>query len=375
MLPGVRFACDAYVELVRESPLVDAVASSLTEFFAPDIMSKRIAAWEQHYPWVDAEALGYFKVRVTRARADGDEALAYVVANATSRALQEACVAALVRKTEILWHLLDCVHAATVTGAGAGDAVIARGQPPAAREQGAAARRSRARASTCCSIPERGLELTETAARIAEALRPGAHGGGHRRRSSPRPTPTPTTQRIEDEVLTFLRSLDERGLLVDDGRGRRRVSPEAATEAPRPYTLVAELTYRCPLACGYCSNPLELDKHARELDTAAWKRVLGEAAALGVLQVNLTGGEPLVRDDLEELVAAARAHELYVNLITSGVPLDARAPRAPQGRRPRQPAALRAGHGRRGRPLDRGARLPRPPSSRSRRRRARSGCR
>jgi pyrroloquinoline-quinone synthase len=120
VLPGVRFACDAYVGLVRESALVVAVASSLTEMFAPDIMSKRIAAWEQHYPWVGAEALGYFKVRVTRARADGDEGLAYVVANATSRALQEACVAALVRKTEILWHLLDCVHAATVTGAARG---------------------------------------------------------------------------------------------------------------------------------------------------------------------------------------------------------------------------------------------------------------
>lgn len=118
VLPGVRFACDAYVGLVRESALVVAVASSLTEMFAPDIMSKRIAAWEQHYPWVGAEALGYFKVRVTRARADGDEGLAYVVANATSRALQEACVAALVRKTEILWHLLDCVQAARAGAAG-----------------------------------------------------------------------------------------------------------------------------------------------------------------------------------------------------------------------------------------------------------------
>jgi len=129
VLPGVRFACDAYVALVSGSPLVVAVASSLTEMFAPDIMSKRIAAWEQHYPWVGAEALGYFKVRVTRARADGDEGLAYVVANATSRALQDACVAALVRKTEILWHLLDCVYQstfatfatfATVTGAARG---------------------------------------------------------------------------------------------------------------------------------------------------------------------------------------------------------------------------------------------------------------
>jgi pyrroloquinoline quinone biosynthesis protein E len=116
------------------------------------------------------------------------------------------------------------------------------------------------------------------------------------------------------------------------------VSPERSAASPReasvegggdplrvpdrPYTLVAELSYRCPLSCGYCSNPLELDKHANELDTATWQRVLGEAAALGVLQVNLTGGEPLVRGDLEELVATARAHELYVNLITSGVPLD-----------------------------------------------------
>jgi pyrroloquinoline-quinone synthase len=122
VLPGVRFACDAYVSLVRESPLVVAVASSLTEMFAPDLMSARIAAWEAHYPWVGAEALGYFKVRVTRARRDGEEGLAFVVAQATSRALQEACVAALVRKTEILWHLLDCVYASTVTGVAAAGA-------------------------------------------------------------------------------------------------------------------------------------------------------------------------------------------------------------------------------------------------------------
>jgi pyrroloquinoline quinone biosynthesis protein E len=93
-------------------------------------------------------------------------------------------------------------------------------------------------------------------------------------------------------------------------------------EAPRPYTLVAELTYRCPLACGYCSNPLDLGRGAAELDTGAWRRVLAEAAALGILQVNLTGGEPLVRDDLEAIVAEARARDLYTSLITSGVPLD-----------------------------------------------------
>jgi pyrroloquinoline-quinone synthase len=111
VLPGVRFACDAYVALVRDSPLVVAVASSLTEFFAPDLMSKRIAAWERHYPFVDAAGLGYFRGRVPRARRDAEEAVAFVVAQATTRALQEACVAALIRKTEILWHLLDCVAA------------------------------------------------------------------------------------------------------------------------------------------------------------------------------------------------------------------------------------------------------------------------
>jgi pyrroloquinoline-quinone synthase len=117
VLPGVRFACDAYVTLCRESPLVVAVASSLTEMFAPDIMSTRIAAWERHYPWVGAEALAYFRSRVPRARRDGEEGLAFVVANADTRALQEACVGALVRKTEILWHLVDCVQAAVGVGA------------------------------------------------------------------------------------------------------------------------------------------------------------------------------------------------------------------------------------------------------------------
>jgi pyrroloquinoline-quinone synthase len=116
VLPGVRFACDAYVQLVRDSPLVVAVASSLTEFFAPDLMARRIAAWEQHYPFVDPAGLAYFRGRVPRARRDSEEAIAFVVAHATSRALQEACVGALIRKTEILWHLLECVAAASGDG-------------------------------------------------------------------------------------------------------------------------------------------------------------------------------------------------------------------------------------------------------------------
>jgi pyrroloquinoline-quinone synthase len=113
VLPGVRFACDAYVTLVRDSSLVVAVASSLTEFFAPDLMSRRIAAWEQHYPFVDAAGLAYFRGRVPRARRESEEAVAFVVEQAHTRDLQDACVGALIRKTEILWHLLDCVATAS----------------------------------------------------------------------------------------------------------------------------------------------------------------------------------------------------------------------------------------------------------------------
>jgi PqqA peptide cyclase len=90
--------------------------------------------------------------------------------------------------------------------------------------------------------------------------------------------------------------------------------------APRPYTLVAELTYRCPLRCVYCSNPLDYASHRDELGTADWLRVFREAEALGVVQLNLTGGEPLVRDDLEAMVEAARGLDFYTNLITSGIP-------------------------------------------------------
>ena len=114
VLPGVRFACDAYVELVRSRSLLEAVASSLTEFFAPDIMSKRVLAWEQHYPWVSPEMLDYFRSRVTRARRDSEEAIEFVARHATTYELQERSVAALIRKTEILWHLLDCVYAAYI---------------------------------------------------------------------------------------------------------------------------------------------------------------------------------------------------------------------------------------------------------------------
>src|SRR6202166_4418145 len=89
-----------------------------------------------------------------------------------------------------------------------------------------------------------------------------------------------------------------------------------------PLALIAELTHRCPLHCVYCSNPLELNARSSELSTDAWRNVFTQAADLGVLQADFTGGEPLARPDLVQLVSAARAAGLYVNLITSGLPLD-----------------------------------------------------
>src|SRR5215831_2695724 len=94
----------------------------------------------------------------------------------------------------------------------------------------------------------------------------------------------------------------------------------AGTLAPRPYALLAELTYRCPLHCPYCSNPVGLAA-GRELDTEQWVRVIREAAALGVLQVGFSGGEPLQRKDLGRLVQVARHAGMYTNLITSGLGL------------------------------------------------------
>lgn len=95
-------------------------------------------------------------------------------------------------------------------------------------------------------------------------------------------------------------------------------------DIPAPAGMLAELTHRCPLGCPYCSNPVDLEKPASELDTATWIRVFSEAAAAGVLHVHLSGGEPCVRPDIVELTAHCANVGLYTNLITSGVGLTRR---------------------------------------------------
>ena len=95
-----------------------------------------------------------------------------------------------------------------------------------------------------------------------------------------------------------------------------------------PLWLLLELTYRCPLHCVFCYNPTEFARTGAELPTAAWKRVLEEARALGAVQLGLSGGEPLAREDLEEIVAEGHRLGYYINLITSGIGLSAARIRA-----------------------------------------------
>jgi pyrroloquinoline quinone biosynthesis protein E len=92
----------------------------------------------------------------------------------------------------------------------------------------------------------------------------------------------------------------------------------------KPFGLLAELTYSCPLACAYCSNPLALGDYADELTTAEWQRVFAEARELGVLQLHLSGGEPLLRRDIVDLVRTATELGLYTNLVTSAIGLSRR---------------------------------------------------
>ncbi|WP_243711390.1 pyrroloquinoline-quinone synthase PqqC [Actinomadura sp. KC216] len=120
VLPGVRLAVDGYVNFCRNASTLEAVASSLTELFAPDLMATRIAAWERHYPWVEREGLRYFQVRVGQGRRDSEEALRLVHAWARTPDDQERALAAFAFKCDLLWALLDAVEHAPKEGPDAG---------------------------------------------------------------------------------------------------------------------------------------------------------------------------------------------------------------------------------------------------------------
>jgi pyrroloquinoline-quinone synthase len=110
LLPGVRFAVDAYVNFVATRPWIEGVASSLTELFAPDLMRERLAAFEKHYTWIDPAGLEYFRSRPPLATRDSEHGLALVLEYCRSREGQERAVAALGRKCDILCAQLDALY-------------------------------------------------------------------------------------------------------------------------------------------------------------------------------------------------------------------------------------------------------------------------
>ena len=114
VLAGTRFACDAYVHFVRDKTVLEAVASSLTELFAPDLHKTRIAALLEHYPFANDETLAYFRTRLVQAPQDVAYGLSYVLREAKTREQQEQCLAALTFKTDVLWAQLDALHHAYV---------------------------------------------------------------------------------------------------------------------------------------------------------------------------------------------------------------------------------------------------------------------
>jgi pyrroloquinoline quinone biosynthesis protein E len=134
-----------------------------------------------------------------------------------------------------------------------------------------------------------------------------------------------------DDLRGLVTRLAQRRLLTLDGPGagaqagpppvRLAAAPAVETRRPMPFGLLAEVTYRCPLHCAYCSNPVELARYRDELDLTGWRRALDAAREIGVLQVHLSGGEPLARRDLADLVAHARGLGMYTSLVTSGIPL------------------------------------------------------
>jgi pyrroloquinoline-quinone synthase len=112
VVPGVRFAVDAYVNFARKAPWQEAVCSSLTELFAPEIHKQRLATWPEHYAWIDPEGLAYFRNRVSQARRDVEQGLAITLGHFRSRAQQERALEVLQFKLDILWAMNDAMATA-----------------------------------------------------------------------------------------------------------------------------------------------------------------------------------------------------------------------------------------------------------------------
>jgi pyrroloquinoline-quinone synthase len=206
LLPAVRAACDDYVELVRGSDLLTAVAASLTEYFAGGLMQARIEAWQRHYPFVAAEALAYFRERVTRAPVDADFALAYVIEHAKSEAQIRRCLDAFEQKCRILWQLLDAVYVARRLGhkprLERRVSLVARSQPgPEQAEQ-----------AGVLLVPEQALQLNRTALELLTQCNGGATLGEIvLRLAQEHALPL---ERVQMDIASFVGELERRRVLA-----------------------------------------------------------------------------------------------------------------------------------------------------------------
>ncbi len=195
VLPAVRDACDDYVRLVEERDLLEAVASSLTEMGAHRIMRVRLAAFEKHYPWVDEEGLAYFRSRVSQAARDSEWGLAWVLENAATGEEQDRCVAALEKKCEILWRLLDAVE-------------LAHRKPRIA--SAAQLRNDPKDGALTAVLPERAVRLNESGREILEACDGERTADAVARELAAR---HPEVPGVEPDVHTFLGEMERLGVV------------------------------------------------------------------------------------------------------------------------------------------------------------------
>ena len=207
VLPGVRYAVDAYVNFARQKPWIEAVASSLTELFGPAAIRVRLDALERHYPWIDPAGLEYFRTRLVKAPRDAEYALELVVDRCRTREQQDAAVAALRFKTEVLWAQLDAIDR--------GDS-----QPPGPQGMtrprlvtGARLRYDEVREEHLLLVPEGAVRLNPTAAEVLELC------DGER---SVDEIVGVLSARYDgadlgDDVRELVDGMAERGLLVDAG--------------------------------------------------------------------------------------------------------------------------------------------------------------
>jgi pyrroloquinoline-quinone synthase len=199
VLPAVRAACDDYVRFVESHDLLASVAASLTELAAGGIMHERIAAFEKHYPWVEAGGLRYFRARTTQAPRDGSFGLGFVLEHARTPEDQERCLEALARKCEILWRLLDAVEAAQLRPRRSPHALV-RPDPADGR--------------TLVVLPERAVRTSGSADEIL-VLCDGARS--REAIASELTARHPEREGVSDDVHRFLEEMERLGVLESAG--------------------------------------------------------------------------------------------------------------------------------------------------------------